>query len=158
MNNRVWVYASLQKFSNEVEKDIRERLSLFLGEWNAHGIALKADFDVLFHHLVIISVDEKQSSASGCSIDKQVQFMKDLGKKHGIDFFNRLLIAFEKNDEFFIYPSSTTRALFDSEVIKEDTQVFDMTVSTEEQYRTAFKVPITKTWLSKYIPKVSEQQ
>ncbi|MFN6037489.1 MAG: ABC transporter ATPase [Bacteroidota bacterium] len=151
MSNRVWIYASLTPFSDEVESSIHNELDLFLKEWKAHGITLSASSEILFHHLIVIKADEAEAMASGCSIDKQVQLMKELGKNYNLDFFNRLLIAYEKEGGFFIFPSAQTKSLLEKGDILADTLVFDLSVSTEEQFKNNFRIPLKDSWLSKYL-------
>ncbi|MFN5181527.1 MAG: hypothetical protein ACK5D5_00730 [Bacteroidota bacterium] len=151
MSNRVWIYSSLKKFSDDVESKISDDLNSFLKSWSAHGIALSASFEMLHHHLIVIKADEDQAVASGCSIDKQVQFMKELGRKYDLDFFNRLILAYTKDGEFFICSSSQIKQLLENQILNENSLVFNLSVATEDEYRNNFLIPIKNTWLSRYL-------
>jgi hypothetical protein len=39
-------------------------------------------------------VDERKAGVSGCSTDSSVRFIKSLGEKYKVDFFNRTNLAF----------------------------------------------------------------
>ncbi len=151
MENRVWIYASEKKISDQQKELIASELGPFLRDWLAHGLQLTADFEFLYDHILVIRANEAQFSASGCSIDKQIHFMKYLESKTDLSFFNRLLVAFEKDNEFFIYPSARVPELIEKNILSEDTLVFDFGVSTEKEFESRFRVPLKNTWLKKYL-------
>ena len=71
----------------------------WIEEWAAHGNELKATGAILYDRFLVLVVDETHEGASGCSIDSSVKFIKELGAKLNIDFFNRLNLVIEENDE-----------------------------------------------------------
>ena len=75
---RVWVYQSNTILSDAEVNTIKNEGAHFISDWAAHGSNLKASFDVLFNRFIVIAVDEQQATASGCSIDKSVKFVKEL--------------------------------------------------------------------------------
>jgi hypothetical protein len=152
MNNRVWIYASGEKISSEMKSSISTELDSFLKSWNAHGLQLSASFEILHDHIIIIKADEAQFTASGCSIDKQVHFMQSLEKKTGLKFFNRMLVAYEKDNQFFIFPSAKTTELIEHNILSEDSLIYNFSISTEDELKNHFQVPLKETWLKKYIP------
>jgi len=82
----------MERRSDSTEENyLREQLKSFISQWAAHGKELAADADVINGTFIVISADESKVSASGCSIDTQVHFLKNLSKELGIDFFNRLV-------------------------------------------------------------------
>lgn len=133
-------------------ESVSRELDSFLKSWSAHGVQLSASFEILHNHIIIIKADEKQFTASGCSIDKQVHFMQYIEKQTGLNFFNRMLLAFEKEGKFFIYPSSKTNELLENGILNEDSPVYNLTVSSEDELTNNFQVPLKNTWLKKYIP------
>ena len=151
MSNRVWIYASLKKLDETTEHSIRIDIGSFLSNWKAHDVPLSATFEILFHHIIVLKADEDRAVASGCSIDKQVHFMKELGNKYNLDFFNRTLVAFQKDQEFFIYPSSKTKLLLENGILNENSLVFNLAVSTDAEFDSEFQTPLINTWLSKYL-------
>jgi hypothetical protein len=98
--SRVWIYASNRELTSEEVEIASTELSDFVASWNAHGKALNADASVLFNRFLILTVDESFASASGCSIDSSVKVVKFIGEKLKIDFFDRLRIYIEKENEF----------------------------------------------------------
>jgi hypothetical protein len=89
-HSRVWLYLANRKLDSTELHYAEEQLQSFLKSWAAHGKNLFCDGRFLFDQYLILVVDEKQESASGCSIDSSVRFVKSLGNELGVDFFNRL--------------------------------------------------------------------
>lgn len=149
--NRVWVYLSNKPFSEQIENDLKNDVQTFLLGWNAHGKALTAGFEILYHHFIIIKANEEQYSASGCSIDKQFQFIKEVEKKYNLNLLDRLVVAYKKGNEVFVTHSSKIPQLLSDGVINENTTVFNTTLSNENEFKTSFEIPLKESWLSKFL-------
>ena len=149
--NRVWVYLSNKAFDEQTEMSLKNDLQTFLQGWNAHGQALSASAEISHKHFIIIKANEEQYSASGCSIDKQFQFIKGLEKKYNLTLLDRLLIAYKQGDAVVLTHSSKIPQLLSEGLINENTPVFDASLSTEEEFNTRFETPLSKTWLAKYL-------
>ena len=150
--NRVWIYLSNKPFDPAMEKGIETAVQHFLSEWNAHGTALHARYEVLHHRFLVILVDEEKCSASGCSIDKQFQFIKMLEKTYGIVLLDRLLVAYRSGKEVEVKPVSAIANLLQTGVLHEESLVFNTAVANEQEYKNAFEVPLKESWLNRYIP------
>src|SRR5262245_6072834 len=99
-HSRIWIYQASRPFNSAEVSIISEELSAFTSEWTAHGIPLKASFDIRFNQFVILAADENVQEASGCSIDDSVRRIKDLEEKlGGVDLFDRRRIAFLKDTD-----------------------------------------------------------
>jgi hypothetical protein len=89
-SSKVWIYTSPRPFTPLEIDFIRQELSSFCSNWAAHGSQLKAGGDVLDGRFIVLVADESQTTASGCSIDTSVRFMKQLSQELGLDLFNRM--------------------------------------------------------------------
>ena len=85
-DSKVWVYQSNRKLTDSEVETISNSGLAFIEQWAAHGASLKASFDVLYNRFIILSVDEKQAMASGCSIDSSIRFIKEIEKLLNINF------------------------------------------------------------------------
>ena len=148
--NRIWIYLSDKPFNQQTETDLKTDIQNFLLTWNAHGKALSASYEIRHNHFIIIKADEAQYSASGCSIDKQLQFIKELEKKYAFSLLNRLMVACKVGNEILVTHSSKIPQLLTQDLINENTPVFNIALSTEEELNTNFELPLKQTWLSKY--------
>lgn len=98
--SRVWLYLADRKLDSTELLFAEEKLQDFLSTWKAHGKSLNCNGTILFSQYLILSVDEDIESASGCSIDSSVRFVKMLGSELHVDFFNRLnVLALLNEDE-----------------------------------------------------------
>lgn len=90
--SRLWMYLSDRPFSNDEVSSITQELNKFVLSWSAHNKKLKSSGEILFNQMLVLVVDEDYENASGCSIDSSVRFVKDLGVKFKVDFFNRIFV------------------------------------------------------------------
>ena len=149
--NRVWVYLSNKPFDEQTENSLKTDVQNFLLGWNAHGKALTASSEILHYYFIIIKADEEQYSASGCSIDKQFQFIKETEKKYTLSLLDRLLVAYKKENAVFVTHSSKIPQLLKDGIINEDTIIFNTTLSNESEFKTAFEIPLKESWLNKFL-------
>lgn len=103
-NSKVWIYQSQVELSSELQEAIQKQMNAFVESWAAHGAGLFARAIILEDYFLVFAVDESKAKASGCSIDSSVRFVKELGNKLHIDFFNRLNVLVEKQGEKEIIP------------------------------------------------------
>lgn len=153
MNSRVWIYLSEKPFDEGTTTSIKNDLNGFLAGWNAHGTALSASAELLHNHFIIIKADEEKFAASGCSIDKQFQFIKGLEQKYGLSLLNRLVIAYKNSNDIKTVHSSKVPQLLNEGVLNENTTVFNVGVGTDSEFAVNFEIPLSKSWLAKFLVK-----
>jgi hypothetical protein len=98
-HSRVWLYLADRKLDGTEVQYVNEQMQHFLSNWAAHNKKLTCDGVLLFNQYLILAVNEDIESASGCSIDSSVRFVKSLGAELNIDFFNRLNVLVIENQE-----------------------------------------------------------
>ena len=76
-HSRVWIYQCERFLAPHEVNAINEEGNRFIAGWNAHGTPLKAKIAVVENLFLIMMADEEQAKASGCSIDKSLQFVKE---------------------------------------------------------------------------------
>jgi len=99
LDSRVWIYSSNRELTQEESEKIQINLSDFIKKWSTHGLAISADSAVLLNRFLVIAADENRLSASGCSIDSSVRFIKQLGQEFKVDFFDRLKVYVLRDSE-----------------------------------------------------------
>lgn len=97
-HSRTWLYLAERKLDSTELEYSGEQLQGFLKSWKAHGKTLNCNGTFLFSQYLVLSVDEEKESASGCSIDSSVHFVKTLGNELKVDFFNRMIVLSIIND------------------------------------------------------------
>ena len=104
--SRMWFYGLKQPMSLAQKSELSAIMDEFVSSWKAHGSQLAAAFRIVFDQFLIIAVDESQQQATGCSIDKSVHLLQAFGKKHEVDFFNRMLIFVQSHEGFVSFSPS----------------------------------------------------
>src|ERR1700733_14887994 len=102
--SRVWIYQSDRELSDEQAKQALDQLNLFAAEWTAHNHQLKAKAEIRYNRFLILIVDESQAGASGCSIDKSVNFMKRMEQQFAINLFDRFNFAYRDGQNVLSAP------------------------------------------------------
>ena len=133
--SKVWIYASNRELTQKDQETITSELEPFISEWAAHGKGLLGKSSILENRFVVLVVDESKAMASGCSIDTSVRFMKDLGAKLNIDFFDRLKLYVEKDRHFDRVSLSELHEYGDWDV-------YNPMISSLKELRENWKIPV----------------
>lgn len=150
-NSRIWIYQSDRQFSaDEVEK-IKATGNEFLNTWDSHGKALHAAFEIFHRRFIAIFVDQNHASASGCSIDKSVHFIKQLERDFSVSLFDRMKIAFRDKENVIIGDINELKQKFSDREITENTIVFNNLVVTKSEFIQKWEIPLKESWARKFI-------
>ena len=144
--SRVWIYQSNRPFTTNEEADVQNALDEFTSQWVAHGSQLAAKGEIRYSRFIVLLVDEEQAGATGCSIDKSVQLMKQFEQAYGIDLFDRFNIAFRKDGEIQTATRHEFEMLIQNGEVTEDTVVFNNLVQTKKDLDTNWEVPFKQSW------------
>ena len=148
-NSRVWIYQANRILSQDEELDILQILHNFTAAWLAHGHALAALGEVLHHQFIILSVDEELAGATGCSIDKSVNLMKEIEQKFNLNLFDRFRIAYRKNEEVLNCSRDEFEELIKSGDITENTLVFNNLINNRHEIQNSWEIPLKDSWHAK---------
>lgn len=150
-DSRVWVYQSSRLFMLSEALDIEELLNKFSAEWRSHGAEVNAYCNLFFGQFIVLMADERQAQVSGCSTDSSVRFVKELGERFGVDFFNRTNLAFFVKDRIQVLPMNQLQYALDNEFITPDTLYFNNLVQTKAELENNWIIPVKESWLGKRI-------
>ncbi len=148
--NRIWTFIISKSLSDNELNIITETGTKFVNGWTAHEQKLTANFEIYKNKIIIVKVNEEATHASGCSIDKLTQFIKQLEVNFNIELLNRLLVAYKKEDEVVIVNSSKIKELLQTNSVSENTIVYNTSVSTQNELQN-WEQPLKNTWLAKYL-------
>ncbi|MBI1222292.1 MAG: hypothetical protein GC180_06775 [Bacteroidetes bacterium] len=149
-SSRLWLYTSSRNFSDAECKEIKSLLAEFAAGWTAHDKKLKATGSIEHGRVVALMVDESQAGASGCSIDKSVHFLRDLGVKYDTDFFVRNLVGVKMNGTWEWVDFRSIPTLLQEGKISSDTMVLDNTIQTAGSLN-RWEKRLSDTWLNRYL-------
>lgn len=149
--SRVWIYQADRQLNDGEIAIINERLKNFCVSWTAHNMALKADFDILHGRFIVLAVDETQTDASGCSIDKSVRELKELSAQLNVDLFNRMNLSYLSDGMVKTINMNEIPEAFKNREINEDTIFFNTLANTLETLNSTFRLPLKSHWANRLI-------
>lgn len=153
MSERIWIYTLSRPLEAQDLEELKSLCSHFVSGWTAHEVSLDASYELYKNRLLIFKVNEAKYNASGCSIDKQLRFVKELENKFNVELLNRLLVAYESNGGVEVVKQSAVPGLLDSHILNENTIVFNNVVTMADELESAWRLPLRSTWLSRYLVK-----
>jgi hypothetical protein len=145
-HSRVWVYQSDRKLTGAEALQAQVLLDNFTTGWTAHNNQLLAKAEVRYNRFLILIVDESQAGASGCSIDKSVNFMKHLEQQFGINLFDRFNLAYRDGEEILSVPRHQFEDLLKAGKINTETIVFNNLAQNITELQTKWEVPFKDSW------------
>jgi hypothetical protein len=87
------------------------------------------------------------NTASGCSIDKSVAFLKSISEQLGVSLFERMQMAYLNNESLETVHYNDLKIAFESKIINEDTCFYNNNVQSLGEYRNGFLSPLKNHWL-----------
>lgn len=145
-HSRVWVYQSDRKLTDAEALQAQVLLNNFTTGWTAHNNQLLAKAEIRYNRFLILIVDESQAGASGCSIDKSVNFMKQLEQQFGINLFDRFNLAYRDGEEILSVPRHQFEDLLKAGKIDTETIVFNNLAQNITELQTKWEVPFKDSW------------
>jgi hypothetical protein len=151
-DSRVWIYQADRRLATHEVELAKQSLSVYCGQWKAHGAELKASFDIRFEYFIIIAADEDYNATSGCSIDDSVRAVKQLETLLNVNFFNRNLVAFKNGSEIQLIDRARLKEKYNDGMWNGTTQTFNNLVDIKSKLDEEWIVDAGKTWLRRFIP------
>jgi hypothetical protein len=145
-NSRVWIYQSNKQLNDTQVNKLQQQLNNFTTGWTAHNNQLKAKAELRYNRFIILIVDEGQAGASGCSIDKSVNFMHQVAQEYGVDLFDRFNMAYRSGDEVRSANRAEFEDLLKQGAIHSNTIVFNNLVQNLAELETKWEVPFKDSW------------
>jgi hypothetical protein len=150
LESKIWIYQSNRKFSDgemvEIEQDIKQ----FVDNWEAHGTGLVSSFLIKYNRFIIFAVNQEIQVATGCSIDKSVQFIQSLEQRYGVDLLDKMNVTF-KNGEFIAHKTLLEfKKMAKEKAVSGSTIVFNNLVNTIEEFNDSWEVYAEDSWHSRF--------
>ncbi|EOZ92132.1 hypothetical protein A33Q_4225 [Indibacter alkaliphilus LW1] len=148
---RIWVYQADRKFKQEELVWVKERLAAFCEQWNTHGALMPTSFTIKFDQVIILSVDESQLGASGCSIDSSVRTLREIEEKFGVNLLDQGKVGFlESEDNLSVNSVFGIKESVNSGVINSETKVLNPLVKEKGDLHDKWLIEAKESWLNKY--------
>jgi hypothetical protein len=149
-HSRVWVYQSSRALSSEEVIAIESDLQRFVDQWQAHRKDLKGSAAVMLNTFIVLMVDEQFHTATGCSIDSSVHFIKELEQRYQLSLFDRSRVAFHVDDTLMFAALPELKSKIEKGEIKKDTITFNNLVQSKAELESGWMLPAEQTWLARY--------
>lgn len=143
---RIWIYQANRKLNAEEAEVLLEKMDKFTEQWTAHGKQLVAQALLRYNQFLIIRINEGLVKATGCSIDKSTDTLKQIQQELGLDFFDRMQIAYRDGEDIKTVSRPEFEKLIESGKINENTIVFNNMVVSGRELETNWEVPLKDSW------------
>jgi hypothetical protein len=150
-HSRVWIYQCERFLAPHEVNAINEEGNRFIAGWNAHGTPLKAKIAIVENLFLIVMADEEQAKASGCSIDKSLQFVKEVENYLGASLTNRMKVAISLDEKIVIADLNKLADLKSQGIITENSLVYDNLVATKSDLDKNWLVKLNAGWHSRFL-------
>ena len=148
---RLWIYPASRELTEREVADLRPSLEAFAKAWTSHRRELLAYADVWERRFLVLGVDEAAAAASGCSIDASVRFVRDLGERLDVDFFDRMLFFVRRGDRLEPHYRDAFAEAYASGDIDDGTTVIDPLVATKAAAITGFEKRLADSWHARFV-------
>ncbi|HEY1045524.1 MAG TPA: ABC transporter ATPase [Bacteroidia bacterium] len=152
-DSRIWIYRSDRTFSVDELNFIENRLNLFCKEWTAHNQALLADYEIRENKFIILAVDETQTDASGCSIDKSVRELKVIEDALKVNLLDKSHLTYWSGNEFKEIHFMEIQSAYDSGSFNDETFFYNLNIEKLSDLESKFKLPLKSHWAIKNLVK-----
>ena len=150
---RVWVFASDRPLRGKDSDLLLGEVDRFLGQWKAHGKALRCAREWRDDRFLAIGVDPTAEQASGCSIDGLFRGLQTIEKA-----LNTRLVAGGR--VFYRDAAGSAQLVARPEIadlaskgkLTAKTPVFDLSLTAAADYRARFERPAGETWVAALLP------
>lgn len=145
-DSRIWVYTLSRSLTPDETALAQAAIDRFVDQWTAHNQALKATGEVWQQRYIVLMVDESQAGASGCSIDKSVHFLEQLGRELNVDCFDRMRFGWVKDGQLYTGTRDECVRFRQTGEITDDTLMVNTLAPTRARLAAEWLVPYVKSW------------
>ena len=150
-NAKVWIYQSDSNLSSKDVELIEKEVKLFLNNWSSHNKEIESSYEIRYNRFLIIGLNENINSASGCSIDKSVNFIKNLQSILKVNFLNRLNVAYKIGNEINSISLIEFQNMIRENKLSKDSIVYNNMIDTKKLYLNNWETTIENSWHKKYL-------
>lgn len=148
--SKIWIFQASRKLTGTELALIKEKLNDFTESWESHGKPLKASFRIYYDQIIILAADEGYTMASGCSIDKSVELLKQLENNLKVSLLDRSLVAYKNDQLLETVAFNQLSGLVKNKEITPDTLILNNSLTNISDLKKNWVIPAKESWISKY--------
>lgn len=152
-SSRVWVFQANRSFTQTELSLIENNLLEFTKSWTSHNHELETSYTLVDDKFIVLAVNEAVNDASGCSIDKSVNLIKQLEISLGMSLLEKSLVWIKNNESALMIKLADLKNAIANDVIKPQTIVYNTLVANKKEFDQVFVTEAENTWLKRYFKK-----
>ncbi len=149
--SKIWIFQSNRLIPDLDIEPLKKQIDNFLSSWTSHGNQLMVASEIKYNLFIIIALDQNCSTASGCSIDKLVSFIKNIENEYQISLLDRLDISFRDKNKISILRLDDFKRKILEKKINNDTIVFNNLINLKSDLTDNWEIPLNRSWHQKLI-------
>lgn len=149
--SRIWIFQSNRLIPDLDIESLKKQIDIFLSSWTSHGNQLMVASKIKYNLFIIIALDQSRSTASGCSIDKLVSFIKNIENEYQISLLDRLDISFRDKNKISVLRLDDFKRKILEKKINNDTIVFNNLINLKSDLSDNWEIPLNRSWHQKLI-------
>lgn len=151
-SDKVWIYTSPTKFTEDQKDLILAQGKKFLQEWESHGDKVKGEILIAYDHFIVVIADDCGGNMCGRAQDAQVRLAKELSNELGIDLLDRMQIAFRTDEnEVNVKKMPSFMDEIKAGKVTKETIVFNNLVASVGDFEASWEVPLKESWHARLI-------
>ncbi len=144
---RVWVFGASHALDDQASAALLREVDLVLADWQAHGVPLTCAREWRDRRFLAVGVDESVAAASGCSVDALFAVLRDVERRLGTTLVAGGRLFYRDADRHVqCVDRETYAARVRAGVVRDDTPVFDTTLTRARHYRSGFERAASSSW------------
>ncbi len=148
----VWIYQASRRLNDAEQSELLASGREFCAGWATHGKPLDAAVFLMDGLFVIVKVNSALMAASGCSIDKSLQWIRNMEKQFGITLLDRMQIAWvDEAGNIERASLNDAKAAFAGGALTNGCKVFNHTISNGADLKTKWLDPLPESWLMRFL-------
>ncbi|MCB9033989.1 MAG: hypothetical protein H6553_09140 [Chitinophagales bacterium] len=148
----VFMFQANRNFSTDEAEIINQDIQQFSEVWLSHTKAVKNYAQIYFNRVIVFFVDDAFNAVGGCSKDSLHQFIKSLGEKYNINFFDRMqFLYWNADNQLCDFNFNEAEQLIQNEVLTADTLIVNHQVDTKAIFENNVKIPLKLSYFSKFL-------
>ena len=100
--------------------------------------------------VIILAVNQEVQMATGCSIDKSVEFIQSIEKEYAVDLLDKMNVTFKLGEHIAHKTLIDFKKMAKDKAVTEKTIVFNNLVNSIEEWNDNWEVPAGESWHSRF--------
>lgn len=150
--SRVWIHGLSRALSEAEIDEAKNHLHTFADTWKSHGQDVLGGVMLIENQFIVFCADENES-IGGCSIDSSVKCLRELSEQFQNEAVGHDRVFYRENDHIKVLDRNAFRTEVKNGVVKEDTKVFDLTLTKLEDFKQHFEKNFSESWHAKAFPR-----